>query len=55
MGAFSIAAALATAVQAVALIALGVLQVRRARAVSHPAPPHRPTVTPDTGSGWATR
>jgi hypothetical protein len=34
------------------LARLGVLQVRRARAVSHPAP-HRPAVTPDTGSGWA--
>jgi hypothetical protein len=36
------------------LARLGVLQVRRARAVSHPGPPHRPAVTSDTGSGWAT-
>jgi hypothetical protein len=36
------------------LARLGVLQVRRARAVSHPAPQRRQAVTPDTGSSWAT-
>ena len=36
------------------LARLGVLQVRRARAVSHPALRHGQAVAPDTGSGWAT-
>jgi hypothetical protein len=36
------------------LARLGVLQVRRARAVSHPAPQRRQAVTPDAGSSWAT-
>jgi hypothetical protein len=36
------------------LARLGVLQVRRARAVSHPAPQPRPAVAPDTDSSWAT-
>jgi len=37
------------------LARLGVLQVRRARAVSRPAPQPRPAVAPDTGSSWAAR
>jgi hypothetical protein len=37
------------------LARLGVLQVRRARAVSRPAPRPRPAVAPDTGSSWAAR
>jgi hypothetical protein len=37
------------------LARLAVLQVRRVRAVSHPASPDRPAVTSDTGSGWTTR
>jgi hypothetical protein len=38
------------------LARLGVLQIRRARTVSHPpAPQHRPAVTPHTGSSWAAR
>jgi hypothetical protein len=37
------------------LARLGVLQVRRARAVSHPAPQRRQAVRPNTGSSWATR
>ena len=36
------------------LARLGALQVRRARAVSHPEPQRRQAVTPDTGSSWAT-
>ena len=36
------------------LARLGVLQVRRARAVSHPVPQPRPAVAPDTDSSWAT-
>jgi hypothetical protein len=35
------------------LARLGVLQVRRARAVSHPARGQGQAVTSDTGSGWA--
>jgi hypothetical protein len=34
------------------LARLGVLQVRRVRAVSHPALRHRQAVAPDAGSGW---
>ena len=37
------------------LARLGVLQIRRVRAISHPAPRHRPAVAPDTGSSWAAR
>lgn len=36
------------------LARLGVLQVRRARAVSHRPFQPQPAVAPDTGSGWAT-
>lgn len=37
------------------LARLGVLQVRRVRAVSHPAPLRRPAVTPESDSIWAAR
>ena len=37
------------------LARLAVLQIRRVRAISHPAPRHRPAVAPDTGSSWAAR
>lgn len=37
------------------LARLGVLQVRRVRAISHPGPGHRQAIAPETDPSWAAR